>query len=168
MKIGKDKVVTMTYTLRANDEQGDVIQKVEEGRPFVQLFGAGTLLPTFEKNLDGLEKGDSFGFQLMADEAYGAPTDDAIIELEKNIFMVDGKFDTELVAEGKMLTMQDQHGNPIDGKVMAIKENSVIMDFNHPLAGENLYFSGKILDVREASSEEISHGHIHSPEGHHH
>lgn len=168
MKIGKDKVVTMTYTLRKNNEQGEIIQKVNESRPFVQLFGAGTLIPTFEKNLDGLEKGDSFSFQLLADEAYGAPSDDAIIELEKNIFMVDGKFDTEMVAEGKMLTMQDQNGNPIDGKVMAIKENSVIMDFNHPLAGEDLYFSGKILDVREASSEEISHGHIHGHEGHHH
>ena len=168
MKVGKDKVVTMTYTLRADNEQGDVIQKVDESRPFVQLFGAGTLLPAFEKNLDGLEKGDSFGFQLMADEAYGSPKDDAIIELEKNIFEIDGKIDTELVAEGKMLTMQDQHGNPIDGKVVAIKESSVIMDFNHPLAGENLYFSGEILDVREASSEEISHGHIHGPDGHHH
>lgn len=168
MKIGKNKVVTMTYTLRASDKEGDVIQKVDESRPFVQLFGAGTLLPAFEKNLDGLEKGDSFGFQLMADDAYGAPNDDAIIELEKNIFEIDGKIDTELVAEGKMLTMQDQHGNPIDGKVLAIKESSVIMDFNHPLAGEDLYFSGKILDVREAAPEEISHGHIHGPEGHHH
>lgn len=158
----------MTYTLRSNNEQGEIIQKVDESRPFVQLFGVGTLLPTFEENLEGLEKGDTFGFQVMADQAYGNPSDEAIIELEKNIFEIDGKIDTEMVAEGKMITMQDQHGNPIDGKVLAIKEESVIMDFNHPLAGEDLYFSGSILDVREASSEEISHGHTHGPEGHHH
>lgn len=168
MKVGKDKVVTMTYTLRLNDEKGDVVQKVDESRPFVHLFGAGTLLPAFEENLDGLEKGDSFGFELSAEQAYGVPSDDAIIELEKKIFLIDGKIDPEIVAEGKMITMQDQHGNPVEGKVLAIKEDSVIMDFNHPLAGEDLYFSGNILDVREAAAEEISHGHIHGPDDHHH
>jgi FKBP-type peptidyl-prolyl cis-trans isomerase SlyD len=168
MKIGKNKVVTMTYTLRLHDEQGEVVQKVDEKRPFVQLFGVGTLLPAFEENLDGLEKGDTFGFELHAEQAYGNPSDEAIIELEKSIFEIDGQIDTEMVAEGKMVTMQDQHGNPIDGKVIAIKEESVIMDFNHPLAGEDLYFSGSILDVRQAAPEEISHGHIHGPDGHHH
>lgn len=161
-------MVTMTYTLRFKDKAGDVIQKVDENRPFVQLFGVGTLLPAFEENLDGLEKGDSFGFELPAEQAYGVPSDDAIIELEKKIFLIDGKIDPEIVAEGKMITMQDQHGNPVEGKVLAIKEDSVIMDFNHPLAGEDLYFSGDILDVREATSEEISHGHIHGAGGHHH
>ena len=168
MKIGKNKVVTMTYTLRQKDEQGEVIQKVDETRPFVQLFGAGTLLPSFEENLDGLEKGDTFGFQLAADQAYGNTSEEAILELEKKIFEIDGKVDTEMVAEGKMITMQDQHGNPLEGKVMAVKEDSVIMDFNHPLAGEDLYFSGTILDVREATAEEIDHGHTHGPGGHQH
>lgn len=161
-------VVTMTYTLRQGDENGDVIQKVDESRPFVQLFGAGTLLPAFEEKLNGLEKGDEFGFALSADEAYGQTNEEAIIELEKKIFEIDGVIDTEMVAEGKMITMQDQHGNPLEGKVLAIKEESVIMDFNHPLAGEDLYFSGTILDIREATDEEISHGHTHGPGGHHH
>lgn len=168
MKIGKNKVVTMTYTLRQENAEGEVIQKVDENRPFVQLFGAGTLLPAFEENLKDLEKGDTFGFELPADQAYGNSSEDAIIELEKNIFEIDGKVDTEMVAEGKMITMQDQHGNPLEGKVLAVKEESVIMDFNHPLAGENLYFSGKILDVRAATAEEIDHGHTHGPGGHHH
>jgi FKBP-type peptidyl-prolyl cis-trans isomerase SlyD len=168
MKIGKNKVVTMTYTLRQNDEQGEVIQKVDETRPFVQLFGAGTLLPSFEENLDGLEKGDTFGFQLSADQAYGNSSEEAILELEKKIFEIDGKVDTEMVAEGKMITMQDQHGNPLEGKVVAVKDESVIMDFNHPLAGEDLHFSGKILDVRDATAEEIDHGHTHGPGGHQH
>jgi len=91
-----------------------------------------------------------------------------IVEPEKKIFEIDGKIDDEMVAIGKTITMQDQNGNPLDGKVLALKDESVIMDFNHPLAGESLFFSGKIMDVRDASEEEMSHGHVHGAGGHHH
>lgn len=168
MQVGKNKVVSLIYTLHVNDENGEIIQQVDEQRPFVHLFGAGTLLPAFEKNLEGLEPGDEFGFSLTAEEGYGNPNDQMILELEKKIFEVDGKVDDNLVKEGNTITMQDQNGNPLDGKVLAIKDESVIMDFNHPLAGENLYFKGKILDVRDASEEELSHGHVHGDGGHHH
>jgi FKBP-type peptidyl-prolyl cis-trans isomerase SlyD len=168
MKVDKNKVVTMTYVLRYNDEKGEIIQEVDNKRPFVHLFGAGTLLPSFESNLKGLEAGDTFGFSLTADDAYGNPTEEAIIELEKNIFEIDGIFDADLVEVGKTITMQDQNGHPLDGKVLAIKDNTVVMDFNHPLAGENLFFSGEIKEVREASNEELSHGHVHGHGGHHH
>jgi FKBP-type peptidyl-prolyl cis-trans isomerase SlyD len=168
MKVGKNKVVTLTYTLHLNDENGEIVQKVDEQRPFVHLFGVGTLLPAFESNLDGLEPGDEFGFYLTSEEGYGNPNDDMILELEKKIFEIDGVVDDSLVNEGNTITMQDQNGNPIDGKVLAVKDKSVIMDFNHPLAGENLFFKGKILDVREATEEELSHGHVHGEGGHQH
>ena len=168
MKAGKNKVVTMTYTLRLNDEQGKIIQKVDEGQPFVQVFGINALLPAFESNLSGLEKGDDFGFGILAEEGYGNLSDEAILKLEKKIFEVDGVVDSEMVATGKTITMQDNNGNPLEGKVLAVEEDSVIMDFNHPLAGENLYFSGSIQNVREASEEELSHGHVHGAGGHHH
>lgn len=168
MKVSKNKVVTLTYTLRQNDENGELIQEVTTERPFVHLFGVGNLLPAFENNLDGLEPDDTFAFHLASDEAYGNQSDEAIIELEKSIFEVDGAIDEEMVAVGKMLTMQDQNGNPLEGRILAIKEDKVIMDFNHPLAGENLYFSGKIIDVRDASAEETDHGHVHGDGGHHH
>ncbi len=168
MEVGKNKVVTLTYTLHLNDENGEVIQTVDEQRPFVHLFGVGTLLPAFEENMAGLKANDKFGFKLNAEDGYGNPSDEMIVELEKKIFEVDGKVDEEMVAIGKTITMQDQNGNPLDGKVMAVKEESVIMDFNHPLAGENLYFTGTILDVRDATEEELSHGHVHGDGGHHH
>ena len=168
MKVGKNKVVTLTYTLYKNDENGEIIQKVDESRPFVHLFGVGTLLPAFEENLEGLEPGDEFAFSLNAEEGYGTPNEQMILELEKKIFEVDGVMDENLVKEGNTITMQDQNGQPIDGKVLAVKDNSVIMDFNHPLAGENLFFKGKILDVREATEEELAHGHVHGNGGHHH
>ncbi len=158
----------MTYTLHLNNEQGEVIQKVDESKPFVQMFGVGALLPAFENNLTGLEEGDTFGFALVAEEGYGNPSDEVILKLEKKIFEVDGVVDPEMVAIGKMITMQDNNGNPIDGKILAVEDDSVIMDFNHPLAGESLYFSGSILNVRDASEEELSHGHVHGAGGHHH
>ncbi len=168
MKVSKNKVVTLTYSLRLNDEQGELIQEVTTERPFVHLFGAGSLLPAFESNLDGLEPGDEFGFYLSSDDAYGNQSDESIIELDKKIFEIDGIVDDEMVAVGNMLTMQDQNGNPLEGRILAIKDSSVIMDFNHPLAGENLYFSGEIIDVRDSSDEERQHGHVHGQGGHHH
>jgi len=168
MKVAKNSVVTLTYTLKFDDENGVTIQQVNEDKPFVHLFGNGTLLPIFEKNLDGLESGAEFAFGLTSSEGYGELTDKAIIEIEKSIFEKDGKVDDELLKIGNMITMQDQDGNPIDGRVTEIKEDKVIMDFNHPLAGKSLYFTGKVLDIREASEEELSHGHVHGAGGHHH
>ncbi|MFK5856159.1 MAG: FKBP-type peptidyl-prolyl cis-trans isomerase [Bacteroidota bacterium] len=168
MKVGKDSVVTLTYTLRFDNESGIIIQQVNDDKPFVHLFGNGTLLPIFEKNLDGLESGSEFAFGLTSKEGYGELTDTAIIEIEKSIFEKGGEVDNELVKLGNMITMQDQEGNPIDGRVKEIKDDKVIMDFNHPLAGRNLFFSGKVIDVREASKEELSHGHVHGAGGHHH
>jgi FKBP-type peptidyl-prolyl cis-trans isomerase SlyD len=168
MKVGKDKVVTLTYELRLKDEEGEVIQKVEDNRPFVHLFGAGTLLPSFENNLDGLVPGDEFGFHLTAEEAYGDLSNEAIVELDREIFEIDGQLDEEIVAVGKMVAMQDEQGRPLEGTVLDIKDESIIMDFNHPLAGESLYFSGKIKDVREASKDELAHGHVHGEGGHQH
>jgi FKBP-type peptidyl-prolyl cis-trans isomerase SlyD len=168
MKVGKDKVVTLTYVLRMNDEKGEVIQEVDEKRPFVHLFGAGTLLPAFEANLDKLEPEESFSFKIPASDAYGGKNDEAVIELEKNLFEIDGKIDDQLLFVGNVIAMQDQDGNPIDGRVLEIKDDTVIMDFNHPLAGQDIHFSGKIMDVREATKEELEHNHVHGEGGHQH
>ena len=108
MKVAKDKVVTLTYELRYEDENGELIQKVDTDRPFVHMFGIGTLLPAFEENLAGLQAGDEFSFFLKADDAYGDSSEEAVIELDKSMFEVDGKIDEEFVAVGKSIAMQDQ------------------------------------------------------------
>ena len=168
MKVGLNKIVTLTYKLRFDDANGEIIQEVNEEKPFVHLFGNGTLLPTFESNLEGSEPEGEFGFNLTPKDGYGEFTDEAIIELDNSIFEKDGKIDEELVKIGNMITMQDQEGHPIEGRVIEHKSDKVVMDFNHPLAGKSLYFSGKVLDVREASAEELSHGHVHGEGGHQH
>lgn len=168
MKVGNQKVVSLTYELRQKDAAGELIQKVEKDRPFVYLFGVGGLLPKFEESLSGLEAGNEFSFELSAKEGYGEHNPEAIIDLDKKIFEVDGKIDENLLQVGNQITMQDQNGNPLDGVVMEIGDDKVKMDFNHPLAGMDLHFSGNILEVREASKEELDHGHVHGAHGHQH
>jgi FKBP-type peptidyl-prolyl cis-trans isomerase SlyD len=93
---------------------------------------------------------------------------DAIIDLDKSIFMVDGKIDDEMLAIGNVIPMRDDQGHMLQGIVVSVTADSVRMDFNHPMAGNTLHFTGNVLDVREATAEEISHGHAHGAGGHHH
>lgn len=168
MKVGNQKVVSLTYELRQKDATGELIQKVEKDRPFVYLFGVGGLLPKFEESLSDLEAGNEFSFELSAKDGYGEHNAEAIVDLDKKIFEVEGKIDENLLQVGNQITMQDQNGNPLDGVVMEIGDDKVKMDFNHPLAGMDLHFSGNILEVRDASKEELEHGHVHGAHGHNH
>lgn len=168
MKVENKKVVTLTYELREDNASGELIQKVEKDRPFVYLFGIGGLLPKFEQSLEGLQAGDAFSFEMTADESYGEHTEEAIIDLDKKIFEIDGVLNEEILSIGEPITMQDDNGNPIEGVVLEVTEDTVKMDFNHPLAGLDLHFSGEILDVRDATDEELAHGHVHGAHGHHH
>lgn len=168
MTVGENKVVSMTYTLREESSAGQMIQKVTEDRPFVYLFGIGGLLPSFKTNLEGLNAGDNFSFILQKDEAYGLPSDENIIRLNKKVFEIDGVFDEEAIKVGEIIPMEDEHGYPLSGRILEVDADSVLVDFNHPLAGLDLYFEGKILDVRDATHEELAHGHVHGLHDHHH
>jgi FKBP-type peptidyl-prolyl cis-trans isomerase SlyD len=168
MTVGENKVVSMTYTLREESSSGEMIQQVTEDRPFVYLFGIGGLLPSFKANLEGLNAGDNFSFVLQRDEAYGQPTNENIIRVSKKVFEIDGVFDEEAIRLGEIIPMEDEQGYPLSGKILEVADDSVLVDFNHPLAGLDLYFEGKILDVREATPDELSHGHAHGPHDHHH
>lgn len=168
MKIGENMVVSMTYTLREESADGQLIQKVTEERPFVYLFGVAGLLPAFKANLQGLMAGDDFSFQLNKEDAYGLPSEKNIFQLDKKIFEIDGVFDEENIKPGEVVPMEDENGYALSGKILEIGTDSVRVDFNHPLAGMNLHFEGKILEVREATDEELAHGHVHGPHDHHH
>lgn len=168
MKVGKNKVITMTYILSKDDVNGELVQEVTKDKPFVVLFGAGSLLPKFEENLEGLSIGDTFGFSLSSAEGYGEKTPEAIVDLDKQIFEFEGEIDEEFLKVGANIPMQNEEGHPLTGLVLEIGEDFVKMDFNHPLAGQTLYFTGEIVDVRQASEEELDHGHVHGHGGHHH
>ena len=170
MKIGKNTVVSVDYHLSSsiNGEPENLVEQTSKEHPFVFLFGSGGLLPEFEKNLEGKVSGDPFDFRISAENGYGLVEQDYIVSIEKSAFMIDGAFDAERVKVGSELEMNDADGNILVGLVAEIGENHVTMDFNHPMAGHDLHFAGKVLEVREATTEEISHGHVHGPGGHHH
>lgn len=167
MKIAKNTVVSLTYELKANDASGALVEKVDETEPFVFLFGNGSLLKEFEDNLAGLEPGKAFEFLITSENAYGGFSEEAVIDLPRSIFEEEGPAD-EILVVGNYLTLEDQHGNPLRGRIKAVGAENVTMDFNHPLAGQNLHFKGGVVDVREATASELEHGHAHGPGGHHH
>jgi FKBP-type peptidyl-prolyl cis-trans isomerase SlyD len=125
-------------------------------RPLQFIFGMGLMLEVFEKNINGLEPGDKFDFTLKPEEAYGVYVDEHVAELPKKIFEVNGKFDAETICEGATLPMMNSNGERINGSVLEIKDEVVVMDFNHPLAGETLHFIGKVLDVHEPTEAELA------------
>ena len=139
MKIADNAVVSMTYTLTENDENGSTIQEVNKDKPFVFIYGSGFLLPKFEENILGLEPGAGYAFSLESDAAYGSIREDALMELDKKIFEIEGKIDENILFVGNDIPMQNNDGQTIMGKVMEISDDKVKMDFNHPLAGTNLH-----------------------------
>ena len=167
MNVGENKVVSMTYVLREGGQNGPILQEVEKDRPFVYLFGSGGLLPAFKSNLEGLAESESFSFLMEKMEAYGDPKPENVIDLDKEIFKVDGVLDESLLVVGQVVPMEDEDGYPLTGTIVDVKDDTVTVDFNHPLAGLDLHFSGQILEVRDATPEELEHGHAHSAEHNH-
>lgn len=162
MIISNDKVISLSYTLRVNDE---IVDNAVAEHPLVFIYGRGQLLPLFEEKIKGLKVGDSFEFMVSCEEGYGKVNEMAVVELPKDIFRIDGEIPADLLEIGRALPMRDNEGNALNGMIVDIKEDVVVMDFNHPLAGQDLYFNGKVEDIRDASAEELSHGHIHSNSG---
>ncbi|NOZ47885.1 MAG: peptidylprolyl isomerase [Chlorobi bacterium] len=162
MVISEDKVVSVAYELKYNKENSPIIEKVEVEKPMTFIFGSGNLLKDFEANLKNLKTGDSFDFVLTSEQAYGPRTEEAKVQIPINAFEVNGKIDENLLKVGNQVPMMDQAGNRLNGIVLEINDEHVKMDFNHPLAGEDLHFKGVVAEIREATEEEKSHGHIHA------
>ena len=156
MQIAINKMITLTYDLRLDDLQGELIEQATKEKPLQFLYGAGMMLPKFESQLAGLEQGSPFEISLNKNEAYGEINEDAIVDLPKHVFILDGKFDDELIQVGNTVPMMSSNGQRLNGIVLNVNDSSVKMDFNHPLAGEDLFFSGSILEVREPSFEEMN------------
>jgi len=156
MTIAKDKMVSVTYELKLDGKDGDVFEKAGKDSPLVFLYGSGMMLPAFENALLNKKVNDTFEISIAAVDAYGEVNEEAIVDLPKHIFMVDGKIDEELIAPGNSVPMMSTSGQRMEGLVVSVDENTVQMDFNHPLAGEDLHFTGEVLEVRDATPEELS------------
>lgn len=168
MKIAKHTVVTLHYKLQEGSAQGDLIEETTGGDPLVFLQGVGQMIPEFERQLAGKAAGDNFAFGIKSEDAYGEYDETAKVKIPIETFIVDGQLASELLQVGRTIPMRDDQGNMIYGTILEIGEKEVFMDFNHPMAGTDLYFSGKIEEVRTATASEIDHGHVHGAGGHHH
>jgi len=170
MIVENNKVISVQYVLQVEHEDKKVVaDKSEEEKPLLYIHGLGSLLPDFEAALEGLKVGDTFEFSITAEKGYGLRDEREIARIPLDSFKDEkGEIDREMLQPGNVLPMQDQDGNRFQGFVMDINDDIVVMDFNHPLAGKDLFFSGTVHAIREASAEEISHGHVHGPGGHHH
>lgn len=160
--IAPQKVVSLSYELSLSN--GNIADEATADEPLVFIHGIGQTLPAFDDRINGLSVGEKFSFSLTSEEGYGESNPNFIVDIPKNIF--DGPdVPKDILQIGATLPMQDQEGNPMDGIVMEIGEESVKMDFNHPLAGEALNFKGTVVDVRDATPEELDHGHVHGKGG---
>ncbi|MDR1762355.1 MAG: FKBP-type peptidyl-prolyl cis-trans isomerase [Dysgonamonadaceae bacterium] len=154
MKISDEKFVSLTYDLTVDG--GELMERATVENPLKFMFGMGMMLEAFEKNIEGLETGEKFSFVLKPEEAYGDYYEENVVEMPKHIFNIDGKFDEERIVEGATLPMMDSHGRRLMGSVLELKPEVVVMDFNHPLAGETLHFDGEVIDVHVPTPEEIA------------
>lgn len=169
MKISPNKVVTITYELQTDEENERVVVEVaDESNPLVFLYGVGSMIPRFEEELAGLVIGDDFAFSISPEDGYGVFDEQAVTPLPIDIFKVDGVIDFGILKVGNYVPLMDQEGHTMRAKVVKVLPDSVMMDFNHPMAGKNLHFRGKVTALRNASPDELSHGHVHGDGGVHH
>jgi len=160
MQIADQKVVVLHYTL--TDNEGKLIDKSDDGS-FAYLHGARNIIPGLENALSGKAAGDELKVSISPEEGYGQRDENMLQEVPKTMFEDDSQ-----IAVGMQFHAQGPNGEMLVVTVKEINDDSVIVDGNHPLAGVELNFDVKVIEVRDALQEEIDHGHVHGAGGHHH
>ncbi|MCD8031995.1 MAG: FKBP-type peptidyl-prolyl cis-trans isomerase [Bacteroides sp.] len=156
METAENKYITVAYDLyTTEDGERELVERATPEHPFQFISGLGTTLDAFESEVKDLNKGDKFEFTIPAAEAYGDYDDDHVLDLPKHIFEVDGRFDTSQIFEGNVVPLMDSEGRRLNGTVVEVKDDVVVMDMNHPLAGEDLTFVGEVVENRPATNEEV-------------
>lgn len=158
MKISENTFVTLQYKLHVKNEQGELemMEETTPEKPLEFFFGLGMMLPKFEEHLAGKATDDTFEFVLSPEEAYGQFDPEAIIDLDRSVFEVEGKIDESRIYVGAIVPLMDNQNNRINAEIKAISDDKIKIDLNHPLVGETLYFSGKINAVRVPTDEELA------------
>jgi FKBP-type peptidyl-prolyl cis-trans isomerase SlyD len=161
MKIAKGCVVDLDYSLHLGD--GEVVDRSELGEPLSYLHGEGEIVPGLESALEGLGVGDQRKVVVDPANGYGVHDPDGVQKVPREAFPPG--FEPQ---PGMELTAQSPAGDEVPFVVQKVEDDGVIIDLNHPLAGKTLHFDITIREVREATPEEMAHGHAHGPEGHQH
>lgn len=157
MQVATNKAVSIHYTL--TNQAGDVIDSSRDGDPLPYIHGTGALVPGLEKELDGKAAGDKVEVTVEPDDGYGQRTPELIQSVPKEAFAFDGEIEV-----GMRFEAETDHGIELV-EVIEVDDATVTIDANHPLAGETLSFDVNVVDVRDATDEELEHGHIHTEGG---
>lgn len=160
MQIEDKKIVVVNYTLTTDD--GEVLDQSNDGS-FAYLHGADNIIVGLENALTGKAVGDTLNVKVLPDEGYGERNDEMVQVVGKEMFESDDELEV-----GSQFHAEGPDEQPIMITVAAIEGDNITIDGNHPLAGLNLNFDVSVIDIRDASEEEISHGHVHGPDGHQH
>ncbi len=157
MNISEKMIVSVAYDLYVKTEGGDpeLMESATTEQPLTFCYGIGMMLPKFETELQGKNIGDKFDFVIPTNDAYGPYNEDHVTDLPKDIFLIAGEFDSETIYAGNIIPLMDAQGNRINAEVVEVGDETVTVDLNHPLAGEDLHFVGSVLDIHEASDEEL-------------
>ena len=147
MKAERGSKISVDYKLYIDDPSGELVEETNSENPYSFILGSGEQFEAFDKHIIGLQKGDSFSFAVQKEEAFGEINEEAVVEIPKKVFEHEGKIDENIFELYTVLPMKDEEGNEYSGVVIAIAEDTVTLDFNHPLAGENIWFDGVVLDV---------------------
>ena len=159
-KVRDGHVVSMDYTLHVDGEQ---IDASEDGQPLEYLQGAGNIIPGLEREMTGMEIGESKKVIVSPNDGYGESDPEAYVEVPRSEFPKDIPLEI-----GLELQVQDPSGNPMYARIDTINDENVRLDFNHPLAGKELHFDVKVVGLREPTDEELDHGHVHHEHDHDH
>ena len=156
METVENKYITLAYKLYTIENgEKEFTEEAPAEHPFQFISGLGLTLESFENQVKDLNKGDKFDFTIKAEEAYGEYDEEHVIDLPKNIFEIEGKFDSERVTEGSIVPLMTGDGQRVNASVVEIKPDVVVVDLNHPLAGADLIFEGEVIESRPATNEEI-------------
>ena len=157
METVENKYITLAYKLYSIENgEKEFTEEAPAEHPFQFISGLGLTLEAFESQVKDLKKGDKFDFTIKAEEAYGEYDEEHVIDLAKNIFEIEGKFDSERVVEGAVIPLMTSEGQRINGSVVEVKDDVVVMDMNHPLAGCDLNFVGEVTENRPATNDELA------------
>jgi FKBP-type peptidyl-prolyl cis-trans isomerases 2 len=157
MSIQNNKMVSVSYDLYVGgeNEEPELMEQATAQNPLTFCFGIGMMLAEFEKNLHGLKVSDTFDFKIDSKDAYGEYDDENVVDLPRNIFEVEGKLDEKMVFVGNVVPLMDSDGTRINAQIVEVGAETIKVDFNHPLAGETLHFKGSVLEVRDATEQEL-------------
>ena len=156
METAENKYITVAYKLYTiEDGEKELVEEAKAEHPFQFISGMGTTLEAFENQIVPLKKGDKFDFTIPSAEAYGEYNDEHVLDLPKHIFEIEGKFDSERSVAGNIVPLMDSEGRRMNGTVVEVKPDIVVVDMNHPLAGADLNFVGEVVESRPATNEEI-------------